>query len=167
MKTKPWTLKVALRPSSVLLIFVLGVAVRTSFLEPAGHEDTSLSYCFQGFEFWSFSCLLTWELSTSELWVVRTSFLVTSLTTLSLVGIHKSCGGFSLALHGLRNTKLTGDVFAGTIGFGFAIGEPSLEVASWPLFDMALCFPLGSERKLLKRLQENIEKLVTRETLFS
>ena len=48
--------------------------------------------------------------------------------------------------------------FAGIIGFGFAIGEPSLEVASCPLFDMALCFLIGSERKLLKWMQENIEK---------
>ena len=48
-------------------------------------------------------------------------FPCTSLTTLSFVGIPgstgypKSCGGFSLALHGLRNTKFTGLVFAGTI----------------------------------------------------
>ena len=63
------------------------------------------------------------------------------------------------------------------IGFGFAIGEPSLEVAYCPLFDIALCFLIGSERKLLKWLQENIEKfmmlnqtkmipLITRETPF-
>ena len=48
----------------------------------------------------------------------------------------------------------------GIIGLGFAIGETSLEVASCPLFDMALCFPIGPERKLLKWLQENIEKLI-------
>ena len=33
-------------------------------------------------------------------------------------------------LHGLRNTKLAGFAFVGNIGLGFAIGEPSLEVAS-------------------------------------
>ena len=93
-----------------------------------------------------------------------------------LDGHPKSCGGFSLALHGLRNIKLTGFAFAGTIGF-VAIGEPSLEVASCP-FDMALCFPIGPERKLLKWMQKYVEKLimlnkrkrlflhVTRETLF-
>ena len=35
---------------------------------------------------------------------------------------------------------LTGLTFTGRIGFGFAIGEPLLET-----FDMALCFPIGSE----------------------
>ena len=74
--------------------------------------------------------------------------------------VPKFCGGRSLVSHGLRNTKLTGFAFAGIIGLGFAIGERSLEVASWPLFDMALCFPIGSERKLLKGLQETIEKFV-------
>ena len=38
--------------------------------------------------------------------------------------------------------------------FCSAIGAPSLEVASWPPFDMALCFPIGSERKLMKLLQK-------------
>ena len=50
---------------------------------------------------------------------------------------------------------------AGFTVFGFAIGErPSLEVASCPLFEMTLCFLIGSERKLLKWLQENIEKFM-------
>ena len=81
----------------------------------------------------SFSCLLTWELSTSGLWVVHTSFLVLawspgpSSSFPGLIGYPKSCGRFSLALHGLRNTKLTGPIFTKTIGFGFAIGEPSRE----------------------------------------
>ena len=44
----------------------------------------------------------------------------------------KSCGGFPFVFHGLRDTKLTDFAFAGTVGLG--IGEPSLEVASWPLF---------------------------------
>ena len=34
-----------------------------------------------------------------------------------------------------------------SLGFGFAIGAPSLEVASWPLFDMALCFPTWSSEE--------------------
>ena len=45
----------------------------------------------------------------------------------------------------------------GFTGFGFGIDEPPLEVASGPLFDMALCFLIGSQRKLLKWLHENIE----------
>ena len=49
-----------------------------------------------------------------------------SSTFPGLTGYPKSCGGLSLALHGLRNTKLTGLAFAGKIGFRFAIGEPSL-----------------------------------------
>ena len=109
----------------------------------------SWSPCFQESEFWTCSCRLTWERSTCP-----------SSTFTRLNGYPKFCGGLSLALHGLHNTKLTGLAFAGTIGFGFAMGEPSLEVASWPLFDMALCFPIGSERKMLKWLQENIEKLI-------
>ena len=35
----------------------------------------------------------------------------------------------------------------GLVGFGFAIGEPSLEACSWPLFDVAFWFLGGSERK--------------------
>ena len=46
------------------------------------------------------------------------------------------------------------------IGFWFCIGEPSLEVASCPLFDMALCFLIGSDRNLMKWLQKNIETLM-------
>ena len=56
--------------------------------------------------------------------------------------------------------KLSGFVFAGVVGFGFTIGEPSLEATSCPVFDMALCFPIGSERNSLKWLQGNIEKLI-------
>ena len=98
-------------------------------------------------------------------WSVQVSlyqydYLVLHWLSPDWLGLSKSCGGFSLVLHGLRNTNSTGLAFAGTIDFGFAIGEPSLEVASWPLFDMALCFPIGSERKLLNWLQENIEKII-------
>ena len=57
--------------------------------------------------------------------------------------------------------KLSGLAFARIVGFSFAIGEPSFEVASWPLFDMAFCFPTWSlERKSQIWLQENIEKLI-------
>ena len=67
---------------------------------------------------------------------------------------------FFLTLNGLCNTRFVGFDFAnaGFNGIRFAIGEPSLEVASCPFFDIALCFLIGSERKLLKWLQENIEK---------
>ena len=66
-----------------------------------------------------------------------------------------------LASNGLCNTRFMGLDFdiAGLVGSGFAIGEPSLDVASCLLFAMALCFLIGSESKLLKSLQENIEKL--------
>ena len=143
---------------------VLVITARTGFLDLVEFEDSSQSPCFQESEFWAFSCRLTWERSTSGFWVVRTSLLVLvwspcpSSTFAGLTGYPKSCGGFSLALHGLRSTKLTGLAFPGTIGFGSAIGEPTLKVASWPLFDMALCFPIGSQRNLLKWLQDNIEK---------
>ena len=43
-----------------------------------------------------------------------------------------------------------------SVGLGFAIAEPSPEVLSYPLFDMALCFLL--ERK--KWLQENQNKFM-------
>ena len=56
---------------------------------------------------------------------------------------------------------MSGLAFAGIVGFSFALGEPSCEVASWPLFDMAFCFPTWSlERKSQIWLQENIEKLI-------
>ena len=143
---------------------VLGVAACTSLLVLIEFEDSSWSPCFQESEFGAFSYRFTWEHSTSGLWVVRTSFLVLawlpcpSSTFLGLTWYPKSCGGFSLAPHSLCNTKLTSLAFAGTFGLGFAIGERSPEVASRPLYDMALCFPIGSERELLKWLQENIQK---------
>ena len=145
---------------------VLGVNARSSFFVLVEFEDSSLSPCFQESECWVFSCRLTWEYSTFGLWLVCTSFLVLvwlpcpSSTFSGLTGYLKSCGGFYVTLHGLCDTRLMGLAFAGIIGFCFAIGEPSLEVASWPLFDMALCFPIGPQRKLLKWLQENIEKLM-------
>ena len=52
-----------------------------------------------------------------------------------LTGLPTSCGGFFLALNKLCN-------------------------ASCPLFEIALCFLIGSERNLLKWLQENIEKFM-------
>ena len=75
-------------------------------------------------------------------------------------------------------TEDFGLAVACTVGFGSAIGEPSLELVSWPLFDMALCFSIGSERKLLKwlprehRETHDVEQtkkmvpLVTREICF-
>ena len=120
---------------------VLGVAARTNLLVLSEFEDSSWSTCFQESEFWVFSCRLTWERSTSGFGVVCTSLLVPcpSSTFTGLTGYPTSCVGFSLALHGLRNAKLTGLVFAGTICFGIVIGEPSLELTSWAPFDMALC----------------------------
>ena len=87
--------------------------------------------CFQGCKIWALSSLLTWEYSTSGLWVVCTSFLVLvelpcpSSTFSRSTACPKFYGGFSLVLHGLRHTKLTGFAFTGIIGLGFAIGEPS------------------------------------------
>ena len=113
---------------------------------------------------WILIIFLSPHLRTFDLWALGgpCKFPCTSLTTLSFIDIppvdwmSKSCGGFSLVLHGLRDTKLTRFAFAGIIRLGFAIGEPSLEVVSWRPFDMALCFPIESERKLLKWLQENM-----------
>ena len=86
-------------------------------------------------------------------------FPCTSLTTLSFVSILQ-VDRISQILRRIFPRELSGLIFAGIIGCGFATGEPSLEVASWPLFDTALCFPIGSGRKLLKWLQENVEKFI-------
>ena len=117
---------------------------------------------------WMLSVFLSPHLRIFDFWTLvgPYKFPCTSLTTLSFIDVPridrilKSCGRFSLALNGLCDTRLMGLAFARIIGFGFAIDEPSLEVVCWPLLDMALCFPIGSERKLLKWLQENIEKLM-------
>ena len=60
--------------------------------------------------------------------------------------------------HQIHGSRLR--AIAEFFGSGFAIGEPSLEVASCPNFDMALCFLIGQEGKLLRWLQENIEKFM-------
>ena len=113
-------------------------------------------------------CRLTWEYSLGSRLGFRISFLMPgappcSFSTFTrLTGLPKSCGGFFLALNGLCKTRFMHLDFATAefVGFGFAIGEPSLEVASCPLFHMARCFLIGSERKLLEWLQENIEKFM-------
>ena len=60
--------------------------------------------------------------------------------------------------HQIHGSRLR--AIAEFFGSGFAIGEPSLEVASCPLFDMVLCFLIGQGGKLLRWLQENIEKFM-------
>ena len=102
-----------------------------------------------------FSCRLLWGCSISEFGLGSTSCLV-ALTTSFL----------SSAFTGLtRDPKLREEISSLLClrsrntrrGLAFTFGEPSFEVVFWPLFDMALCFPIGSgssERKLLKWLQE-------------
>ena len=132
----------------------------------------------------AFSCRLTWEYPTSDLEAacqlfpeaIATSFRSSAFP--GLTGYTKFCEEF-LSLHGLRDTKLSGLAFAGTVGLGFAIGEPSFEVASWPLFDMALCFadPIGRKKVTEMATREywethNVEQTkkiippVTRKTSF-
>ena len=131
-----------------------------SFLVLVEPEDSSLSSCFQESAFWVFSGRLTCGYSIGSWLGFRISFWMQGAPSCSfstftrLTGLLKSCGGFFLAPKGICNTRLMGLDFAIAefIGFGFAIGKPSLEVASCPLFDMALCFLIGSERKLLKCL---------------
>ena len=119
-----------------------GVAPCTSFL-----VQLELEYAFSSSCFWSCSsCQLFPE-------AISTSFRSSGFTGLS--GYSKSCEEF-FSLLGLRATQLSGLAFAGATGFGFAIGDPSGQVASWPLFDMTFCFPIrSSERKSQTWLQEN------------
>ena len=114
----------------------------------------------------AFSCWLAWEHAIFDLEADRQLFPGATSTSFRssvftrLTRYPKRCEESS-SLLGLRITRLMGLAFAGIGGFGFAIGEPSFEVASWPLFVTALCFPTWSlERKSLKWLQENIEKLI-------
>ena len=147
-------------------------AVQVSLMAVVQEKSSTIPPCrllFPGIvpsEFWAFS--LSPHLRIFDFWALGGpyKFPCTSLTTLSFIDI-PWIDWISQILRRifprtprLCDTRLMGLAFAGIIGFGFAIGEPSLEVASCPLFDMALCFPIGSERKLLKWLQENIEKLM-------
>ena len=107
----------------------------------------------------AFSCRIVWEYLTSYFDAVCTGFPVTISTSFR-----------SSAFSGDQIHQILWRVFVvpraawyqfewSRFRLGFVIGEPSPEVTSWPLFDMALCFPIGSERKSLKWLQENIEKM--------
>ena len=139
----------------------------TPFVEPVEFEDSSLSPCFQESACSVFSWRLTWQYSLGS-WpgLLRTGFPEPvwphsfSSTLHRLTGSLRSCGGLFLVLNGLWITRFVGLAIAGIVGFGFAIVEPSLEVASCPNFDVALCSMVGSERKLLKWLQEEIEKFI-------
>ena len=160
---------------------VLGVAACTSFLVLVECEASSWLYCFQEAELWAFSCHFTWERSISGFWVVCTNFLVRvrSPCPLSsfpgLTGYPKSCEGFSLALHG---NQVNWSRLRWKRWFWLCHCEPSQGAITWPLFDMALCFPIGSERKILQmaarehreiRHVEQTKKMiafVTRKTLF-
>ena len=142
--------------------FVLGVAARTRLHVPVEFEDSSRSNCFQESELWAFSCrpFGFWILgdphkSPSACMITLSFIVVPRIDQMSHV-VRK----IFLRAPRLRNTKLTDFAFAGTVGLGFAIGEPSLEVASWTLLTWRSAFPIGSERKMLKCLQENIEKLI-------
>ena len=125
-------------------------------------------FLIPGCVIWVFSCRLTWENSIGSRLVFLISFLILIWTPICfssafpwLAGSLRSFGGFFLASNGLCSTRFMGLDFdiAGLVGSGFAIGEPSLDVASCLFFAMAaLCFLIGSESKLLKWLQENIEK---------
>ena len=116
------------------------------------------------------SIFLSRHWRTFDFWVLGGPYKTpcTSMTTLSFIDNHQHrpdapnpAENFPSRSTDCVTTSVTGLAFTGQpLVLGFATGEPSLEVASWPLFDMALCFPIGSERKLLKWLQENIEKLI-------
>ena len=82
---------------------------------------------------------LAWEHPTSDLEADRQLFpRAISASFFSsafprLTGYPESCEEFC-SLLGLRITRLMGLAFARIAGRGFAIGELSCEVASWPLF---------------------------------
>ena len=113
--------------------------------------------------FWVFSCRLTWEYSIGSRLGFRISFLMLgsppcSFSTLTeLKGLLQSCGGFFLALNGLCITRFMGLEFAiaGFIAFGFAIGEPSLAVASCPLLWHGTLLP--------DRIRKKITEMAARE----
>ena len=165
---------------------VLGVAVRTSFLAPVEYEDTSLSSCFQGFEFLAFSCLLTWEYSIGSRLGFRISFLTPGWspcpfsTFPRLTRFLKSCGGFFLALNGLCITRFMGLDFAIAefIGFGFAIGETFTGSRFLSSLRHGTLLPDRTRKKITEmaarehREIHNVEQtkkmipLITRKTLF-
>ena len=105
---------------------------------------------------WWFVYFMFWN---SVLWIAaRTSLLLVwlpcHLSTFSrLTGYPKFRGRNSLALHGC----ITPSWMVSSSLLGFAIGEPSLEVASWPSFDMALCLPIGSEKMLRWQKEKTIK----------
>ena len=72
-----------------------------------------------------FDWILAWDGPHQLEWLPRTSSTFTRLA-----GSLTSCGGFFLALTGFGNNRFMGFAIAGIIGFGFGIGEPSLEVTS-------------------------------------
>ena len=59
---------------------------------------------------WTLSIFLSPHLRTFDFWVLGGPYKSPWLT-----GYPKSCGGFSIALHELRETKLTGFAFAGPV----------------------------------------------------
>ena len=110
------------------------------------------------------SCRPTWEYPTSDLEADCQLFpeaISTSLRSSTFTGLtgYPKFSEESFSILGLRNTKLTSFAFAGTIGFGFAIGESSLVVANLTSFWHGALLR-SSERKSLKWLQENTEKLI-------
>ena len=111
---------------------VLGVAACANLLLPVEFKDSSWSFLFPEIRILSIFVassenvrLLRYGWS-QQISLYQYDYFCPSSTFPGLTGYPKSCGGLSLALHGLRNTKLTGLAFAGKIGFRFAIGEPSL-----------------------------------------
>ena len=107
-----------------------------------------------------FSCRLTWVFFDFRFLSHRApSFLVPadscSFIVIPRIDQRSQTWWRNLSLHWLRITRLT--------GLAFAVGEPSFEVVFCPRFDMVpiMMRSLTWERKLLKWLQEYIEKLIT------
>ena len=123
---------------------VLVVAARTSHLVLVEFGDSFLSSCFQESEHWAFSCRLTWERSTSGFWVVRTSFLVLvwlpcpSSTFSGLTGYPKAAEDFPSRSTGYVTPSWRVRLRPNHWSW-FRDRWNFTEVASWPLFDMALC----------------------------
>ena len=132
-----------------------------SFLVPGGFSSLFIwlwSFCPSSLAAWrTFSCRLTWEFSTSDFELPRSQFP----GTWSTLFLSSSFPGLTwdpkldeevASLYCLCISRFT--------GLAVAVGEPSFEVVSYDLFDMAsITMRSLILEKHFKWLQEYIEKL--------
>ena len=127
---------------------------RSRFLTQTEFEDSSLRPSFLMMKDWVSSGCLSWEYIVRFWLMFRVSFLSRdeTLTTLIQFLIPRTFESYGISFFVLR--WFTDIKF---IGLGFVTVDVSLEVLSWALLDMTLCFLF--ERKWL---EENIEKEQTK-----